>query len=188
MFEPECFVHYVQPPQPVEASDRGYFLSKWNIENARRSHDRIQKKWNLVRMPQLLGFVEERNLRGSGMLHVWHEELRTLSQGRPFILADMEQWAYTEIVNGLPHVPFVENAGRYWGPPADDDAAIQEIERMRTQGARLIVFAWHSFWWFDYYSRFYEVHHVQISESRRFRPSGRVRTSGVMFWQSSVRY
>ena len=117
-----------------------------------------------TRMPQLLGFVEERNLRGSGMLHVWQKELSVLSGGQPFILVDMQQWAYTDIVNGLQNIPFTENAGQYWGPPADDDAAIQELERLRATGAGSIVFAWHAFWWFDYYPRFYQ--HLSTKYSR----------------------
>ena len=156
VFVPDCFVHYVQPPQPVDDSDLGYFLTKWNMHQARRSHARIQNKWNLVRMPQLLGFVEERYLRGAGMLDVWQKELAALlSPGEAFILVDMQQWAYSPIVDGLQPVPFTENEGRYWGPPANDALAIQELERLRAAGIRLLVFAWHAFWWFDYYSGFY---------------------------------
>ena len=157
IFAPECFVHYVQPPQPVDPSDRGYFLTKWDIEHARSSHDLLVKKWNLVRPPQLVGWVEERNLKGSGTLHIWRDELQRLSQGRPFILVDMDEWAYTPILDGLRHIPFTEHEGQYWGAPADDDAAIAEFERQREAGARLIVFAWHAFWWFSYYTSFYEL-------------------------------
>ena len=30
--------------------------------------------------------------------------------------------------------------------------AIQELERLREAGAEFIVFAWSTFWWFDYYA------------------------------------
>ena len=37
-------------------------------------------------------------------------------------------------------------------PPADDDAAIAEVERLRSEdGARLLAVAWVSFWWREHY-------------------------------------
>ena len=156
VFVPECVIRYIPPPTPVCAEDRAYFLMKWNIPRATRSHERIQSKWNLIRMPQLLGFVEERNLRGSDSLRLWREEIANLiSPGESFILVDMQQWYGSEIIEGLSNLPFLERHRQYWGAPADAVTAIEELERLRRSGARLIVFAWHAFWWFDYYSAFY---------------------------------
>jgi hypothetical protein len=73
---------------------------------------------------------------------------------QPFILVDDEQVRYE-----LPHqraLPFLEKDGQYWGPPADDETAIRELERLRKSGARLIVFVWPSFWWLEHYPRFHE--------------------------------
>ncbi|HKS36975.1 MAG TPA: class I SAM-dependent methyltransferase [Verrucomicrobiae bacterium] len=72
----------------------------------------------------------------------------------PFILVDEEQFR-----SDLPHtraIPFLERDGQYWGPPADDETAIREFERLRTSGARLIAFAWPSFWWLEHYREFHE--------------------------------
>lgn len=52
-------------------------------------------------------------------------------------------------------MPFLEQGGRYWGPPSDDDTAIRELERSRQLGANFFVLSWPAFWWCDYYSRFY---------------------------------
>jgi glycosyltransferase involved in cell wall biosynthesis len=49
--------------------------------------------------------------------------------------------------------PFTKREGRYWGPPADDDAALGDLERLRVAGARYVVFAWPAFWWFGHYAR-----------------------------------
>lgn len=49
-------------------------------------------------------------------------------------------------------IPFMEQDGHYWGSPPDDGTAIQELDRLRQAGARLIVFTWPSFWWLEYYS------------------------------------
>lgn len=67
-----------------------------------------------------------------------------------FILVDQEQ-----IKDYLPDkyrpVPFLERGGVYWGPPPDDRTAIRELNRLRRNGARHIVFAWTAFWFLDYY-------------------------------------
>lgn len=52
---------------------------------------------------------------------------------------------------GRPALPFVERGGEYWGPPADDAAAVAELERMRLRGARFAVVAWPAFWWLEHY-------------------------------------
>jgi hypothetical protein len=51
--------------------------------------------------------------------------------------------------------PMMEQEGQYWGPPENDEAAIQELERQRTSGATHIVFAASSFWWLAHYGEFY---------------------------------
>ncbi len=157
VFDPECVVHFIQPPEPICMDDRPYFSLAWDTARAKRSLDRIQRRWNLVREPQQVGFVEERYLRGSGLLRLWREELAKLSPPEGFlILADMEQWSGSEIVEGIRKVPFLEQDGKYWGAPADNATAIRELERLRQPGASAIAFAWHAFWWFDYYPEFYD--------------------------------
>jgi lipopolysaccharide biosynthesis glycosyltransferase len=74
--------------------------------------------------------------------------------GDSFILVDGSTWP-SAVVNGWHTIPFLERDGVYWGNPPDDETAIQEVERMRQSGFSFIVFAWPTFWWFDYYSRFY---------------------------------
>jgi hypothetical protein len=70
--------------------------------------------------------------------------------GATFILVD---------ANALPRggfgerrvFPFLERNGEYWGLPADDATAIQELHRLRREAASHMVFAWTSFWWLDHY-------------------------------------
>jgi len=49
-------------------------------------------------------------------------------------------------------IPFLEKGGGYWGKPADDAAAIRELERQRESGASFIVFVSSTFWWLEYYA------------------------------------
>jgi hypothetical protein len=75
-----------------------------------------------------------------------------LSPDQKFVLIDEEQ-----LRASLPHAhahPFLEQAGQYWGPPADAPTAIRELERMRGQGCRHVVFIWTTFWWLDHYPEF----------------------------------
>ena len=65
---------------------------------------------------------------------------------------------------GLRKIPFTENHGTYWGDPANDAAAIREIEKDCTAGAGLIVFTWNTFWYFTIYPGFYA--HLQRSFRR----------------------
>jgi hypothetical protein len=49
-------------------------------------------------------------------------------------------------------IPFVERNGQYAGPPADDETAVRELERLRQAAASHIAFAWPAFWWLDHYA------------------------------------
>ena len=76
---------------------------------------------------------------------------RLIPAGESLILVDQEQFG-ASIVVGRRVFPFLERDGKYWGPPADDEQAVRELERLRQAGARYIVFARHVSWWLDYYS------------------------------------
>jgi len=64
---------------------------------------------------------------------------------------DEDQWR-PSLENGRRIFPFTEHAGQYWGPPADDETAIRELDRLRGEGAELMAFARPAFWWLDQYA------------------------------------
>ncbi|HET8578283.1 MAG TPA: FkbM family methyltransferase [Methylomirabilota bacterium] len=72
--------------------------------------------------------------------------------GGRFILVDQEEIASGLVLDDRTRWPFLERDGQYWGPPADDATAIQELQRLRTAGAEFIVFAPCGFWWLEYYT------------------------------------
>jgi 2-polyprenyl-3-methyl-5-hydroxy-6-metoxy-1,4-benzoquinol methylase len=74
-----------------------------------------------------------------------------IGPGEPFILIDEDQ-VRAELGPALAALPFPERDGQYWGPPADDVSAVNELERLRRQGALFAVVAWPSFWWLEYYT------------------------------------
>lgn len=93
------------------------------------------------------------------MYHTWmerlelatHEIAKLIPPGDTFILVDEAQWG-GEGVESRYAIPFVERDGQYWGPPADDETAIRELERLRRSGAKFMVVGWPAFWWLDYYT------------------------------------
>ena len=58
---------------------------------------------------------------------------------------------------------FLERDGEYWGAPENGAVAVQELERMRAEGADFIAFAWPAMWWLEHYPEL--RHHL----SRRFK-------------------
>jgi glycosyltransferase involved in cell wall biosynthesis len=71
--------------------------------------------------------------------------------GGSFILVDGDEWKTDPSMSGSKRIPFLERDGKYWGNPSDDENAIEELERLREAGAQFMVFAWSTFWWFEYY-------------------------------------
>jgi len=81
-------------------------------------------------------------------------ELRSLtSPGDRLIVVDDCAWG-PDVTTGRAAIPFIERDGQYWGPPPDDETAIQELERLRRTGAAFMVFGWPAFWWLDHYKGF----------------------------------
>src|SRR6266516_428612 len=66
--------------------------------------------------------------------------------GEAFVLVDEDKLSMDGHA-GRDAVPFPERDGIYWGRPADDAAAVAELERQRERGLRYMVFAWTAFWW-----------------------------------------
>jgi 2-polyprenyl-3-methyl-5-hydroxy-6-metoxy-1,4-benzoquinol methylase len=71
--------------------------------------------------------------------------------GEPFILID-EDRIRAELGPAGHGLPFPERGGQYCGPPADDESAVDELERLRERGAMFAVVAWPAFWWLEYYA------------------------------------
>jgi len=94
-----------------------------------------------------------------GRLYEAAADLRaTIPPGEKFVLVDEEQ-IRSVLCSGYRAIPFLQRDGQYWGRPADDATAIEELERLRADGARFIAFAWPAFWWLRHYSIFHQ--HLQ---------------------------
>ena len=73
--------------------------------------------------------------------------------GEKFLMVENGSWGMDKSVGRVP-IPFLEKDGYYNGAPADDEMAVAELERMRSEGEKFIAFGWPSFWWMEHYPRF----------------------------------
>ena len=76
-----------------------------------------------------------------------------LPRGITWALVDEDLWREQLLPRGHDVVPFPNHDGAYWGPPADDDDALEQLRAARESGAGALVVAWSSYWWFDVYPR-----------------------------------
>jgi LmbE family N-acetylglucosaminyl deacetylase len=69
-----------------------------------------------------------------------------------FILVDEGWLDAAPLVAPRRCIPFLEKDGLYWGKPANDEAAIREVTRLRLSGANFMIFVESTFWWLEHYS------------------------------------
>jgi glycosyltransferase involved in cell wall biosynthesis len=94
----------------------------------------------------------------------WEERLETAEKeigsviplSESFLLIDDDQWGTGGNFAGRKAVPFPGKDGVYWGSPADDASAIEQLRADRRSGMRYVVIAWPAFWWTDYYQQLME--------------------------------
>lgn len=113
--------------------------------------------------------IAGRAARGGGALRFWHLNKRReiLSAFKKCVPVDSrvlwadhpEDCGIRGGVSGRQLIPFPGQDRPLAGMPADDEAAIRELKRLCRQGADFFVFSWPSFWWFEYYPRFFQ--HLQ---------------------------
>lgn len=97
--------------------------------------------------------------------HAKSELAALIPQGSRFLLVDEEGWgdAYGDssgVLPGLVAVPYLERDGKYDGRPEDPASAIANLERLRDEGARYIVFTWATRWWLDEFPQISEHLHA----------------------------
>jgi glycosyltransferase involved in cell wall biosynthesis len=93
-----------------------------------------------------------------------------IGEGQSFVLIDDDTFGPREIFRGRRAIHLHEQHGVDWGPPQDDNAAIDQLDRRREAGASFLVIAWPSFWWLEHYREFrrhLELHFKQILSNDR---------------------
>jgi glycosyltransferase involved in cell wall biosynthesis len=99
-----------------------------------------------------------------------NEAEAVVPRGAAYVLLDDDEWGATSDPNLLPGrrlVPFLVRDGIYWGPPADDEAAVAALEEAHGAGADIFVFPWFTEWWLDEYRGFAEALRALFPNERR---------------------
>lgn len=95
--------------------------------------------------------------RNESWFHRLHHLVLTLDEliapTTPFTLIDEGRTGMTTNSERLART-FPERDGVWWGVPADDAEAVQELERQRELGSRYLGVPWFTRWWLDYYNDF----------------------------------
>ena len=148
-------VNYI-PPFPPNRDDLDYFLFKWDLEQAAKSHEIITKKWSIVAFPGSLEFVKYR--RTVGRLLDFRAMIQTHVDFRSRFLLIDGGWLSGghELIRGLSAVPFVEREGKFYGHPLDDDDAINELKKIEADGICTVIIMWYLDWYRSTYPRFWK--------------------------------
>ncbi len=150
------------------------FARFWDAVGAEGSLDAALEEWD----------VRHNATRPSGKpqspqeREQWHRNVASMActvtkfvaEGNKFILVDHNKINSALTITGRQPIPFLEQNGQYWGPPPDDETAIMELERLRSDGAQFMIIAWPAFWWLDYYSGFHRhlrSHFQCVSENEQ---------------------
>jgi len=105
---------------------------------------------------------------------LWHHRFslckqeieKHVPQNQPILIAG-ESWWSEELNLDRPILPITEKDGKYWGEPADDAAAIAELDKLKLRGPRHIAFGWPTFWWMTHYKGLMEKLGNRIVENDR---------------------
>jgi hypothetical protein len=77
---------------------------------------------------------------------------KAVTPNRPYILVQGDDLPVAD-----PYaIPVLEQNGQWWGFPADDETAIEELQRQRQTGTASIVFVKDTFWFRDSYPQFWK--------------------------------
>jgi glycosyltransferase involved in cell wall biosynthesis len=93
--------------------------------------------------------------------------LEHVPQGQSFILVDDEALNISQDFHNRLCRTLTDLDGNYVGHPENGSIAVKRLRTFQQQGARYIVFMWHSFWWFDCYPELRK--YLDVSAARLHR-------------------
>lgn len=131
-----------------------------------RSHRAEDPKYREWLMERLLRLNATKSFMAYSLLPnmywSWEERLQAslkeinsvIPESEAIILIDEDQWATDGNISGRNAIPFSSREGIYWGSPANDSKAIEELNHHLQMGIKYVVVGWPAFWWLEHYSAF----------------------------------
>lgn len=152
----------IEEPQGLyRVHGQNNYWGKTFEERMRTNHRALEQQWRvLAEHCRAAGIVaNQTNWERRSYFHQLRAAVQEIEAlvpaGESFILADEDRWGSDETIAGRRRIPFLECDGWYCGPPADDAAAIAELQRLRLErGATFLAVAWPAFWWLEHYAGF----------------------------------
>jgi SAM-dependent methyltransferase len=147
---------YFDPDRTLGSKYGFYSERKWKILRKEIDHD---GNVAVVMRPHKEVALDSGDFRGyteEEMLALAKQELAAvIPAGARVIPIQWDYLVWQDLIPGRSAVPFIERDGRYWGPPADDQTAIQELERLRLAEVGYMIVVWSAFWWLECYPDFF---------------------------------
>jgi FkbM family methyltransferase len=149
---PQIFVELITEQAFLEASS---LLRPFGYESVARlgsppSHHFIVPGRHMLRENKWQG--------GNHYAHSVHLAARELTSATPpgavLVIADLDEVVFGSLLADRVRTPFLEHQGMYFGPPATDQQAIDELMRQYANGATHFVLLWPAFWLFEAFPRF----------------------------------
>ena len=82
---------------------------------------------------------------------------RLVPKDASFALVDGNTWDAPGAFGTRRATPFTHRNGIDWGPPADSNAAIEQLDVLLDERVEYLVIAWPCYWWFDEYPQFFQA-------------------------------
>lgn len=88
-------------------------------------------------------------------LRLFMDKIKNYIPLKDTVIVIGDDWYSNEINSHYKALSYTESQGQYRGLPPDDSFAIEELERMRSVGATLLVISLSSFWWLEHYKEWH---------------------------------
>ena len=83
--------------------------------------------------------------------------IRIVPEHATVALVDGNTWDAPRAFGTRRLVPFMQQDGIDWGPPADSETAIAQLDELLSEQTQFLAVGWPCFWWFDEYPEFFKV-------------------------------
>jgi hypothetical protein len=82
---------------------------------------------------------------------------RIVPEDASLVLVDGSAWDAAGAFGTRRVLPFIQREGIDWGPPADSDTAVAQLQVLLDERVEYLAIAWPCYWWFDEYPQLFQA-------------------------------